>query len=166
MPVPMATPSPAAARRIAISAGRWASGGRLVWFGLGALSVRPSRAPSEAPGPAKSPWPSGRSRAYLALQPEEDGRHAPQAEARDELAQPHGVVEVVRRLQDLFRRCPPEALGQDAGEPPGGRGLRRCVEPELHPVVVADLRGEEERGLALDHLLHRLPVALEVGRQR
>src|SRR2546421_5327832 len=125
----MATPSPAAARRIAPSPGHWAV--RLVWFGLGALSVRPSRAPSEAPGPATSSWPSGRSRAHLALQPEEDGGHPPQAEARDELAQAHGLVEVVRRLQDLLHRGPAEALGQDAGESPGGRGLRRCVEPEL-----------------------------------
>src|SRR5437879_12247963 len=131
VPVPMATPRPVAVLRSAGSTGLHPPG------------------PRRGVGPRVAVFTSGGCRlqggAHLALEAEQDGGHTAQPQRRDDLRQPHRVVEVVRSRKDLFRGGAVEAGGEDPGEAPGGRGLRRSVEPQAHPVVVADLAGEEER---------------------
>src|SRR3712207_5632741 len=104
--------------------------------------------------------------AHPALEAPQDRRDAPQPQGRYHLVQPHLRVEIVRYRQDLVRRQPVEPLVQDAREAARGRRLLRRVEVHVDPALVVDLLREEERRLALVHLLHLVPMPFEVRRQR
>src|SRR5206468_2369864 len=80
------------------------------------------------------------------------------SEAGDHLGEAEVLVEVVGRAEHLIGAGALQALTEDPGEAPGGGRLGRHVEEQVHPLVVVDLGGQEERRLALDHLLHEVAL--------
>ena len=119
----------------------------------------------ELPG---HPRPGARRQLFadLALQAEQDRRHAPQTQAGDHLGEPELLVEVVGGGEHLVGTGALEALPEDPGEAPGRRRLGGDVEEQVDLPLVVDLGGQEERRLALDHLLHLVAVAGQVLGQR
>src|SRR4028118_288099 len=103
---------------------------------------------------------------HPALEAPQDRRDAPQPQRRDHLVQPHLRVEVVRYRQDLIGRQPVEPLVKYAREAARRGRLLRRVEEHVDPALVVDILGEEERRLALVHLLHLVPMLFQIRRQR